>query len=116
MNNVLSFLYSLFKSGVGYSVLNTARSSLSSFIDIDGVPVGKHPSITWFMRRVFNIRPTLARYNYTWDAGTVITYISKMNSDNLKSLSMKLATLLALSGQRCREILSVLDIRNMTLS
>ena len=40
-----------------------------------------------------------------------------MNSDNLKSLGMKLATLLALlSGQRCREILSVLNIRNMTLS
>ena len=64
-----NFLYSF----VGYSVLNTAGSSLSSFIDIDGVPVGKHLTITRFLRGVFNIRSTLPRYNYTWDAGTLVT-------------------------------------------
>ena len=117
INNVLLFLHSLFKPGVGYRVLNTARSSLSTFIDIEGTPVGKHPLITRFMRGVFNIRPTLPKYHYTWDAGIAIKHISKMNNDNLKSSSMKLATLLVLlSGQRCGEILSVLDIQNISLS
>ena len=43
MNQIMLFLYDLFQNGVGYSVMNTARSSLSTFINNDGVPVGQHP-------------------------------------------------------------------------
>ena len=39
----LLFLYDLFQSEFGYSAMNTARSLLSTFINIDGVPVGQHP-------------------------------------------------------------------------
>ena len=94
--------------------MNTARSSLSAFINIDGVPVGQHPVITRLMKGVLNIKPALPKYNFTWDVGIVITYISKIDTN---SLSQKLATLLVLlCGQRCSEILSVLDIRNLDLS
>ena len=67
INQILLFLYDLFQSGVGYSVMNTARSSLSTFINIDGVPVGQHPVITRFMKGVFIIKPALPKYNFTWD-------------------------------------------------
>ena len=64
-----------------------------------------------------NIKPVLPKYNFTWDVGIVITYISKIDTNSLKYLSQKLATLLVLlCGQRCGEILSVLDIRNLDLS
>ena len=117
INQVLLFLYDLFQSGVEYSVMNTARSSLSTFIIIDGVRVGQHPVITRFMKGVFNIKPALPKYNFIWDVGIVITYISKIDTYSLTYLSQKLATLLVLlCGQRCGEILSVLDIRNLDLS
>ena len=48
INQVLLFLYDLFQSDVGYNVMNTARSSLSTFINIDSVQVGQHPAIIYF--------------------------------------------------------------------
>ena len=112
INQILLFLYDLFQSGVGYSVMNTARSSLSTFINIDGVPVGQHPVITRFMKGFMKvIKPALPKYNFTWDVGIVITHISKINTNSLKFLSQKLAKLLvSLRGQIWAEILSVLDI------
>ena len=56
--------------------MNTARSSLSTFINIDGEPVGQHPVITRFMKGVFNIKPAVPKYNFTWDVGVVITYLT----------------------------------------
>ena len=97
--------------------MNTTQSLLSTFINIDGVSVGQHPIITRFMKGIFNIKPALPRYNFTWDVGIVITYISKIDTSSLKYLSQKLATLLVLlHGKRCGEILLVLGIRNLDLS
>ena len=86
------FLYDLFKSGVGYSVMNTARSSLSTFINIDGLPVSQYQVITRFMKGILNIKPALPKYKFTWDVGIVITYISKIDTNSLEYLSQKLAT------------------------
>ena len=73
--------------------------------------------MTRFKKGVFNIKPALPKYNVTWDVGIVITYISKIDTNSLKYLSQKLATLLVLlCGLRCGEILSVLVIRNLELS
>ena len=77
-NQVLLFLYDLFQSGVEYSVMSSARFSLSTIINIDGVPVGQDPVITRFIKGVFNIKPALPKHNFTWDVGIVITYISKI--------------------------------------
>ena len=97
--------------------MNIAQSSLSTFINIDGVPDGQQTVIIRFMKGVFNIKPAFPKYNFTWDVGIVITYISKIDTNSLKYLSKKLATLLVLlCDQRCGEILSLLDIRNLDLS
>ena len=69
------------------------------------------------MKGVFSCKPALPKYNFTWDTGIVITYISRIDTNSLKYLSQKVATLLVLlCGQRCGEILLVLDIRNLDLS
>ena len=44
MSEVLDFLQNLYDSGFSYSALNTARSSLSSFIILNGnLTIGTHP-------------------------------------------------------------------------
>lgn len=116
VNNVLSFLTELYKSGLGYSCINTARSALSSFIQLNNVNIGSHPLVRRFMRGVFVLRPALPRYNVTWDVNIVLKYLkslSPLSSLSLLQLSHKLVMLLALlSGQR-GQTLHLIDIRNI---
>ena len=60
----LTFLQELKDSGVGYSVLNTARSALYCVLDLPfGVTFGSHPDVSKFMKGVFNEKKPLRRYN-----------------------------------------------------
>ena len=55
------------------------------------------------MTGIFNSRPILPRYDFTWQTSIVINYLKGLNYDNLsyKLLSYKIVTLLSiLSGQR----------------
>ena len=58
VRSVLSFLHRLFKKGLSYSALNTARSAVSN-IDItvrdvqDRTPVGKHFLVCRYLKGVF---------------------------------------------------------------
>ena len=101
---------------VGYSVINTARSALSTFITIDNHTVGMHPLVCRYLKGFFNKFPVLPKYLFTWDVGVELECISSMDTENVQHLSQKLATLLAiLCGQRAREMLSLMDIRNITM-
>ena len=51
---LLDFLRMLKNTGVSYSGLNTARSSLLSFVTIEGYEAGEHYLVCKFMRGVFN--------------------------------------------------------------
>ena len=114
--NVLEFLHSLKMRSVGYSVINTARSALSTFISIDNHLIRMHPLVCRYLKGVFNEFCVLSKYSFTWDVGVVLKYISSMNTENVQHLSQKLATLLAiLRGKRAREILSLMAIRNITM-
>jgi hypothetical protein len=99
VNSVLEFLARLFHSGIGYSGLNTARSALSTFISIDGVvSLGKHVLVKRFMRGIFIMKPSLSRYNFTWNVSDLLKYLAKLENDKLilKQLTFKLSALLAL--------------------
>jgi hypothetical protein len=54
---VVSFLSALYDSNLGYSGVNTARSALAAFIDVD-----KFPIVRRCIRGFFN-----ARYKTFWD-------------------------------------------------
>ena len=113
---VLEFLHSLKMRNVGYSVINTARSALSTFITIDNHTVGMHPLVCRYLKGVFIEFPVLSKHSFTWHIGVVLKYISSLNTENVQHLSQKLATLLAvLCGQYAWEVLSLMGIKNITM-
>ena len=71
------------------------------------------------MRGIFQLRPSLPKYNCTWDVSVVLHYLSSVKSNNnlsLHDLNMKLAMLLALTtGQRCQSLMYI-DIRNIDIN
>ena len=105
----IEFLTEYFKTGVGYSSVNSARSAFSSIIKpVCNVPFGKSPLVCRFLKGGFNIRPALPRYVTTWDVTKVFTFIKSkptLTNCDLKILSHRLAILLCLTtGQRHQTI------------
>lgn len=119
LGQVLTFLWELFNSGLGYSTLNTARSALSTVITIDGTPVGQNRLVVRFLKSVFEQRPALPKNAIIWDTDRVLNYLRSLAP--VKRLPLKLLThkltmlLLLLSGQR-QQTIQLLDVRNMSLS
>ena len=118
----LDFLSMLYERGSSYSTINTARSMLSSILQLNSnlsVQFGQLPIVKRFMKGIFELRPALPRYKSIWDVSIVFNYFRKRPSAsdlNLKELTLKLTFLLSLlSGQRCQTIKS-LTIDNMELS
>lgn len=72
--------------GCSYSVINTARSALSTIINVDNLPIGKHSLVKRFVRGVYNIKPSLLRYTATWVVNLVLNYLKSMDSNEIISL------------------------------
>ncbi|CAG2249708.1 unnamed protein product [Mytilus edulis] len=118
--NVLEFLTSLYKIGLGYSAINTARSMLSSFMSVNQEKtVGQWPLVKRFLKGIFNLKPSLPRYQRTWDVEVVLKYLKTLTPVymlSLRVLSYKLVTLLLLlTGQRLQTIHS-LDLDDITVT
>ena len=118
MRSVLSFLHNLFKKGLSYSALNTARSAVSNiginFGDVqDHTPVGKHFLVCRYLKGVFHKIKPVPKYNNIWSVDTVLDYLSffwPLDEISLKELTLNLVMLIALTtGQRC-QTLTFLDI------
>ncbi|XP_050398224.2 uncharacterized protein LOC126816078 isoform X2 [Patella vulgata] len=114
---VINFLASLFSAGLGYSALNTARGALSSLgLVFEGFTVGCHPLVIRFLRGVFNLRPTQARYTCIWDVAPVLKYLQKLSPVaelSLKNLTLKLVMLIALICASRIQSLHCLKLCNM---
>lgn len=107
VENGIEFLTSLYKAGLGYSAINTARSALSSALTIPGnVTFGNHPLVARFLKGVFELRPSLPKYNRIWDVSIVLEHLKTLEpvcNLGLKALTFKLTMLLCLlTGQRCQ--------------
>ena len=107
----LDFLSMLYEKGSSYSAINTARSMLSSILQLDinsSTPFGQLPIVRRFMKGIFELRPALPRYKSIWDLSVVFNYFRGRPSApelSLKDLTLKLTFLLSLlSGQRCQTI------------
>ena len=113
INDGLDFLTLLYKHGVGYSAINTARSALSLAITpADKMTFGEHPLVTRFLKGTFELRPSLPRYSTIWDVGIVLTYLRSflaLNDLTLKQLRLNLTMLLALVPTQRTQTLSKLD-------
>jgi hypothetical protein len=72
-----------------YSSINTARSVLSSILSWESnpTPFGQLPIVKRFMKCVYESRPSLPRYCFTWNVNTVFSYLRRQQAPSL--LSMK---------------------------
>ena len=88
------FLAEYFHEGVSYSMVNTARSALSSIFPAkDGTPFGKHSLIVRLLRGMLKQKPFLPRYTVNTDVAKMLQYISNSYSKmSLECLTKKLNT------------------------
>ena len=105
LKHPIEFLVSLYKAGLGYSAINTARSALSNVLmSKDGFKFGEHPLVCRYMKGVFELKPALPRYKEIWDVKVVLDYLKTfedLRSISLRDLTLKLTMLLCLTtGQR----------------
>ena len=117
VESIANFLASVFETPVEYSTLNVYRSAISAYHPtIEGYKVGQHPLIMDLMRGAFNAKPPQPKYAETWDVGLVLRYLRSqepVENLELKDLTARLATLMALvSAGRSQELCS-LDISLM---
>ena len=117
LDNILEFLTSLFDKGLGYSSLNTARGALSALgLKCDGQLVGSHQLVVRYMKGVYNLRPTLARYTHIWDVSKVLSYLRKLSPVKyitLKDLTLKLCMLIALTCATRTQSIHLLSVNNV---
>jgi len=114
----LEFLQFIFKSKdmLSYSTVNTARSALSSFVNVESGNFGTHRDVKLFMRGVFNLNPPAPKYAEMWDPEKVLTFLrtwTPAKSLTLRQLTLKLVLLILLTtGQRCHTLtlLSLADL------
>ncbi|MEW8548281.1 MAG: tyrosine-type recombinase/integrase, partial [Candidatus Thiodiazotropha sp.] len=109
LSMVINFLYSLYDKGVKYSGIGTARSAISSFVNICSggkIDIGNSVLVKKFMKGVFNKRPALPKYSSTWNPDIVLSYLTLLGSNiTLLQLSQKVCMLLLLlTGQRGQSI------------
>ena len=58
---ILEFMAKYYNEGASYSTINTIRSALSTFITIEGHPVGSVNIVRRFVRGIFQLRPSLPK-------------------------------------------------------
>jgi len=81
---------------------------------IENSPVGQHPLVKRLMRGVYNSRPPQPRYSKTWEVSKVLEYLTGLGNNSslsLKTLSGKLALLMALVTASRTSELHALDLR-----
>ena len=112
--NAIEFLVTLYKSGIGYSAINTARSALSNLITLEnGMKFGEHPLVTRYMKGIFEIRPALPKYSEIWDVTVVLNYLKTfvmVTALPLKELTLKLTMLLCLTTEQRGQTIHKMEV------
>ena len=63
ITNGIEFIVSLYKSGLGYSAINTARSAFSSILVLeDGVKFEEQPLVARCINGIFELKSALPKY------------------------------------------------------
>ena len=77
----------LCEKGFTHSAINTARSALFSFVQLeDGSSIGKNPLISRLLKRVFQSRTPKPKYTEVWDVQIVLSYLKTLHPVELLSL------------------------------
>ncbi|KAL0821475.1 hypothetical protein ABMA28_004945 [Loxostege sticticalis] len=111
--NIIQFLTNVLNSGNQYQTINCHRAAVSLLVG----PLDDD-LITRFCKGVYKLRPPLPRYNMTWDANTVLDYLSSLYPNDeitLDKISKKCVTLLALVTGHRVQTLSKIKIDNLVI-
>ena len=88
----------------GYSVINTAKSVISSVVSgINIIDIGNYALIRNIQKGVHNCKPTLPRQSATWELSLVLRYFKflyPLKNVFLKQLPYKLNVSLALTTRQ----------------
>lgn len=115
-SNILCFLTQLFNTGARYGTLNSTRSALSLLLGHDIV---NNEFIQRFFKGIFRLRPTVPKYNLTWNTDQVLNHLAELYPNknlSLEKLSKKLVTLLALVTAHRMQTLSKINVENIIKS
>ena len=116
MRHVLAFL-DTFKNELGFSSISTAKAALSSFILIDGQPLGQNRYVNLYMTGLAKSMPRQPKYDTIWDPQTVLQFLKKWSPArhlNLYQLTLKTALLILLVTAQRPQILGKLSLDQMT--
>ena len=116
VRNVLKFLSLEYQNGMAGGTLNSFRSAIAA---IQGPQLGEDINIRTFFRGIKNLRPSLPKYDVTWDPEIVLKYFKTLpnNEDlNLSELSKKTITLLASTTAHRMQTFSLIKIENIEKS
>lgn len=73
---VIGNLTELFQAELGYSAINNAQSALSAYTMLEGShQVGGNSMISRFVKRVYQIRIPLPKYQNTWDVSLLLNFL-----------------------------------------
>ena len=85
----------------------------------NGAPFGSHPTVSRFLKGVFESRTTVPRYTETWDVGKVLSYLQTIpNSEDvsLKDLTLKTVMLVSLVSAQRGQTIHCLNLVDMISS
>lgn len=114
-SQILEFLTLQFNKGASYSSLNTYRSAIAQVV---GPEVSQDFRLQKFFKGVYMLRPGLPKYENTWDPAQVLNYLKQFDNSciNLKILTQKVVTLLALATGQRLQTLAHIEINNIIRS
>ncbi|XP_063915050.1 uncharacterized protein LOC135131313 [Zophobas morio] len=113
---VLKYLTFRFNHEASYGTLNSERSAINLISTID---LGSDPAISRFFKGVFKNRPPKPKYDTTWNTEAVLNWaeaLGPLKVLDLKSLTFKLVSLLALATAHRVQTMSLIKISDMTIS
>ena len=114
----IKYLANYYDTGVKYSAMNTARSTLSTLIPTRTGTFGEHPVVCRLLKGTFNSRPSLPRYTTIWDVGSMLTFIESMRpleANCLKYITLSLKMLLCIIVGQRDEYLKHLSLHDIHL-
>lgn len=103
IRHVLTFLQDLFDhTNNRHGSFSAHRSALAH---INSENISTDPLLKRFLKGIFRMRPSLPKYGKIWNPQTVLQFLEGKQFSNLKFLSYKVVTLLALeTAQRIQTI------------
>lgn len=117
-NQLINYLSELAENNYSYNTINAYKAAITQTLSVTGnFYFNQNPLLIRFMKGVFLKNRPKPKYTSTWDVGKVLTYLKSLyplENLDLKSLTMKLASLIALTtAQRVQTLIS-LNIKNMS--